>query len=51
MVDVVCENGKVDSVIIASKSGLYAVSAKTYVDCILPRTMQTVKTTVSLIVA
>lgn len=33
MVDVVRENGVVKSVIIASKSGLYAVSAKAYVDC------------------
>ena len=33
MVDVICEDGKVSSVIIASKSGLYAISAKAFVDC------------------
>lgn len=33
MVDVIKEDGQVISVIIASKSGLYAVSAKAFVDC------------------
>ncbi len=33
LVDVIAENGKVSSVILAAKSGLIAVSAKTFLDC------------------
>ncbi len=33
MVDVICEEGVVKSIIVASKSGLFAVSAKAFVDC------------------
>ncbi len=33
LADVIAENGKVSSVILAAKSGLMAVSAKTFIDC------------------
>ncbi len=31
--DAVCNNGKIEYVILSSKSGLYAVKAKVYIDC------------------
>ncbi len=31
--DVVCEDGKIDSVVLGSKSGLFTVKAKIYIDC------------------
>lgn len=31
--DVVCEDGRINAVIIASKSGMFAVKAKVYIDC------------------
>lgn len=33
LIDVISENGKVDAVILASKSGLFAVKAAVYIDC------------------
>lgn len=33
MVDAICDNGTVTSIIVAAKSGLYAIDAKVFIDC------------------
>ena len=33
LIDVISENGRVDAVILASKSGLFAIKAVVYIDC------------------
>lgn len=33
MIDAICDNGTVTSIIVAAKSGIYAIEAKAFVDC------------------